>query len=637
MQKSFQIKRVDRMQMYPLGVSFEKEGLRVSAVCGEDRETGILLFDRKHREGVKIPFPDDCRVGAVCAMLLADYHDTNCRYLFYSGEEIRQDPCCKAVERAGVYGLPKDSPARCLPGKSGYDWGEDRNVRISSRDRILYALHVRGFTKHRSSGVKHKGTYAGVAEKLPYLRELGINTLLLMPTYEFEEVMPENTAQTMEQAALDYKKELPAPGAEEKKPPRVNYWGYQKGLYYVPKGAYAAGKDAAVEFKDMVRAFHAARIAVSMQFYFPPEIGAMEIVDILRYWVLEYHIDGFHLLGTALPVELIAEEPLLADTLLLIGEGEYSHVKQKPEQLTYLSDSFLYDMRRFLKGDDNLLHRFVYYMRESGQEPDAVNSIARWDGMRLVDLVSYDRKHNEANGEDNQDGTNYNCSWNCGVEGKSRKKSIQRLRLQQMKNALAFLFIAQGMPLLYSGDEFANTQEGNNNPYCQDNEIAWIKWNQTAVGKELFAFTKQMISLRKKYRDQYGAPFHAADTGRPGISFHGRGAWKPDTDPASRSLGIFYCSASDEKRTDVQEEKCIFIGVNMHWQVNYLGLPSLPKGKRWIYHLSTGEELPEVEEKGASQEICLPPRAIAFFCTEDVPEETEKTARKKRKKDAKHE
>lgn len=632
MQKSFKIECVDRTRMYPLGVSFEEDGLRVSAVCGNGCESGIILYDRRHREGVRVPFPEDCRVGAVCAMLLAGYQDKSCRYLFYSDEEAWQDPCCKAVESVGRYGMPKPGLARCLPGRNSYDWGEDKNVRIPSQDRIIYALHVRGFTKHSSSSVKHKGTYAGVVEKLPYLQELGINMTLLMPSYEFEEVMPENTAQTMEQAVLDYKKELPEPGTADQKPPRINYWGFQKGLYYVPKGAYAAGKDAVSEFKDMVRAFHAAGIGVSMQFYFPPELGAVDILDILRYWVLEYHIDGFHLLGASLPVGLIAEEPLLADTLLLIGEGEYRHEINKPEQLAYLSDSFLYDMRRFLKGDDNLLNRFVYYVREGAQEKGAVNSIARWDGMRLFDLVSYDRKHNEQNGEENQDGTNYNCSWNCGVEGKSRKKSIQRLRLRQMKNALTFLFIARGTPLLYSGDEFANTQDGNNNPYCQDNETAWIKWNRTEPGKELLAYTKYLIALRKKYRSQYGAPYSEADaSGYPGISFHGKEAWRPDTDPASRSLGILYCSAPGDGKKEA-EASFFYIGINMHWEVNYLGLPSLPKGKRWIYHISTGEELPEVEEKGSSQEICLPPRTIAFYCTEDVPAEPEKAARRKQRR-----
>lgn len=633
MQKTFKIKCVERTHMYPLGVSFEEEGLRVSAVCGDCGEEGIILYDRRHQEGIRIPFPENCRVGAVRAMLLSGYQDKSCRYLFYSGDEVRQDPCCKAVERVGRYGMPKGSLARCLPEKHSYDWGEDKNVRISSRDRIIYALHVRGFTRHRSSGVKHKGTFAGVVEKIPYLQELGINTALLMPAYEFEEVMPENTAQTMDQAALDYRKELPAPGTEEKKPPRLNYWGYQKGLYYVPKGAYAAGKDAAGEFKDMVRAFHAAGIAVSMQFYFPPELGAVEILDILRYWVLEYHIDGFHLLGAALPMALIAQEPLLADTMLLIGEGEYKNERKRPGQLAYLSDSFLYDMRRFLKGDDNLLERFIYYVREGGQEEAAVNSIARWDGMRLFDLVSYDRKHNEQNGEDNQDGTNYNCSWNCGVEGKSRKKSIQRLRLRQMKNALAFLFIAQGTPLLYSGDEFANTQEGNNNPYCQDNDIAWIKWNQTELGKELFAYTKHLIYLRKRHHSQYGVTLRDAvsSAGYPAVSFHGRDAWKPDTDPASRSLGILYCSAPGDREKEA-EARFVYVGINMHWEVNYLGLPSLPRGKRWSYHMVTGEELPEVEEKGVSQEICLPARTIAFYSTADIPEEPEKPVQKKRRR-----
>ena len=216
-----------------------------------------------------------------------------------------------------------------------------------------------------------------------------------------------------------------------------------------------------------------------MQFYFPPEIRAVEILDILKYWVLEYHIDGFHLMSAVLPMDLIAGEPLLSETMLLTGDCCACAGNAKTRNQGFLSDGFLYDMRRFIKGDDNMINSFLFHLRESKDEVGVVNSIARWDGFRLVDLVSYDRKHNEENGENNQDGVDYNCSWNCGVEGKSRKKSIQELRLRQMKNAVTILLMSQGTPLLYSGDEFANTQGGNNNPYCQDNDTAWIKWNHT--------------------------------------------------------------------------------------------------------------------------------------------------------------
>ena len=635
MQKTFQIKSVDRTRIYPLGVSFEEEGLRISAVCSGMGEEGIVLFDRRHKDGVRIPFPDRCKVGAVCAMMLCGYHDKTCSYLFYRGEEVYQDPFCKRVCNPYGYGEPKPELPRCQPPAEAYDWGDDRNVHIPYEEMLIYALHVRGFTKHRSSGVKHKGTYAGVVEKIPYMQELGMNMALLMPCYEFDEIMPENTAQTMEQAILTYKQEMPPVDGKEKKKPRLTYWGYQSGLYYVPKSAYAHSKDAAGEFKDMVRAFHKAGIGVSMQFYFPPDMRTVEILDILKYWVLAYHIDGFHLLSASLDVGLIAGEPLLAETMILTGEGNAHQSVGRTRNLGWLSDSFLYNMRRFVKGDDNMINQFLSHLRENKDEIGIVNSIARWDGFRLADLVSYDRKHNEENGENNQDGVDYNCSWNCGVEGKSRKKGIQELRLRQMKNAVTILLMSQGTPLLYSGDEFANTQGGNNNPYCQDNETAWIKWNYTEAGRELLDFTKFMIGMRKAHRILHSRTLlRGIDTlscGFPDISFHGREAWRPDTSPASRCVGVMYCGFYAVNGAQ-EDERFFYIAVNMHWEVDYLGLPKLPKGKLWTYSSSTGREIPEIEEDASSQEICVPARSIVLCTTRDVPVETEKTGRKKGKK-----
>lgn len=637
MQKTFQVKRVDRRRMYPLGVFFEEEGLRVSAVCEGTEEEGILLYDRRHREGVRIPFPETCRVGNICAMLLPGYRDRSSSYLFYRGDEVYQDPYCKRVESLGGYGMPKPSLPRCKAAGEPYDWEEDENVHIPYEEMILYALHVRGYTKHRSSGVRQKGTYAGLTEKIPYLQDLGINTVLLMPCYEFDEIMPENTAQTMEQAVLSYRQELPLP-EEEKKKPRINYWGYQPGLYYVPKSAYACSKDAVGEYKDMVRAFHRAGIGVAMQFYFPGDMRSVEILEILKYWVLEYHIDGFHLMSASLDMPLIAGDPLLAGTMLLTGEGNYCQGAGKTRNLGWLSDGFLYNMRRFVKGDDNMINQFLFHVRENKAEMGIVNSIARWDGFRLVDLVSYDRKHNEENGEDNQDGTDYNCSWNCGVEGKSRKKGIQELRLRQMKNAVTILFMSQGTPLLYGGDEFANTQEGNNNPYCQDNETAWIKWNQTGAGRELFAYTKFMIGLRKAHRILHSRTLlRGIDTlscGFPDISFHGREAWRPDTSPASRCMGIMYCGFYGDGE-ETEDEIFFYIAVNMHWEVNYLGLPKLPKGKIWAFRSTTGKEIPEIEEEGASQQLRVPARTIVLCTTKDMPADMEKTVRKKNGRDRK--
>lgn len=644
MQKAF---KIEKTQVYPLGVCFTPEGMHISAVFdridqdGVCQEKGLLLYDRKHKAGIRIPFPEENRIGAVYSMLLKDYQNRECSYLFYQGEEVWQDPCCRQIENPYRYGTVKKELPRCKVKDSVYEWEGDCPPGISYEDMILYSLHVRGFTRHRSSNVKYKGTYAGVAEKIPYMKELGITSVLLMPAYEFDEIMTQdsiNQPMSMEQAAASYMQELPAQESSADKEPayKINYWGYQKGLYYIPKSGYAYGKCAVTEYKDMVRALHKNGIEVLMQFYFPPEISAMEMTDIMKYWVLEYHVDGFQVMGVNIPVELFLQEPVLAETKILIDQ-QYSpgreHNKIYNRYLGRMNDGFLYDMRRFLKGDDNMINAFLYHIRNQCQDTGVVNYMAKWDGFRLADLVSYDRKHNEPNGEDNQDGTDYNCSWNCGAEGRSRKKNILELRMRQMKNAMSLLFLSQGTPLLYSGDEFGNTQEGNNNPYCQDNPTAWIKWSQMESGKELLAYTRMLIRFRKEHPVLHSAaPLRGIDylsCGYPDISLHGREAWRPDTSSTSRSMGLMYCGYYD-KTGGAKEDPLLYIGINMHWEPHTLGLPQPPKGKRWTLAASTAAKNISCTASDASlQEIRVAPRTIEIYVLRDCPEpETVKPRRK---------
>ena len=641
MHKEFE---VTRTQAYPLGVCFRQEGMHIAAVCRQTEcdhisdEFGVILYDKKHKNGVRIPFPKESKVGSVYAMLLKGYHNKECRYLFYCGNRTWQDPLCKRIENPYRYGTVKKSLPRCMVQDSFYDWNGDQTLGFPYEDMILYALHVRGFTKHKSSGVEHKGTYVGLVEKIPYLKELGITSLLLMPAYEFDEIMVRETssaAMTMEQAVATYKQLPPqiniegSDNVQKEKEYKVNYWGYQKGLYYIPKSGYAHSADAVSEYKDMVKELHRSHIEVLMQFYFPPEVTTIEILDILKYWVVEYHIDGFHLLGVDLPVSAIAKEPLLSETKLLTIQQyspEATDYMAHTRRIGWMSEGFLYDMRRAVKGDDNMVNQMLFHVRNNSLETGIINYAAKWEGMRLMDMVSYDRKHNEQNGEDNQDGTDYNCSWNCGVEGKSRRKSITELRLRQMKNALSLVFLSQGTPLLYSGDEFGNTQDGNNNPYCQDNAIAWIKWNQMESGRNLLEYTKMLIKLRKEHPILHSkTPLRGMDylsCGYPDISYHGREAWRPDTSPASRSLGIMYCGNYGE--IDGHKDDVLFyIGINLHWKAQYFGLPQLPKGKEWVLYTSTNpDEAAEddIEEStGLLQEIYVAPRTIAVYTSKDCP------------------
>lgn len=641
---------------YPLGVSVCEEGLHIVAVCNQELrdngdEFGIILYDRKHKNGARIPFPAKSRVGAVYSMLLRGYYDRECSYLFYCGEKLWQDPYCKKIANPYSYGAKRAAIPRCMVEGAPYDWEDDRALCYPYEDVIFYSLHVRGFTKHHSSGVQHRGTYMGVTEKISYLKELGVTSLLLMPSYEFDEVIENEIVSdqlSMEQAAASYKQPLVQTNETghdvraDKHSCRLNYWGFQKGLYYIPKSGYAHSKDAVKEYKDMVKELHKNGMEVLMQFYFPPEITSVEMLEILKYWVLEYHIDGFHVMGVDLPLAILTNEPLLSNTKILTTQQyspEYGAYMTATRCLGWLNDGFLYDVRKAVKGDDNMMNQLLSHVRINRPENGIINYIAKWDGMRLADIVSYDRKHNELNGEDNQDGTDYNCSWNCGVEGKSRRKNITELRLRQMKNALTLVFLSQGTPLLYSGDEFGNSQEGNNNPYCQDNAVGWIKWNKTESGNALLQYTKMLIELRKKHPILHSRiPLKGIDhlsCGYPDISYHGKEAWRADTSPASRSVGIMYCGyygEIDGRRDDT----FFYIGINLHWSAYYLGLPQLPKGKEWTLYASTDAQETADDNVNRSedgtpepvQEIYVSSRTVVIYMAKDI----EAPADKRRKK-----
>ncbi|MCH5256264.1 MAG: hypothetical protein J1D87_03185 [Lachnospiraceae bacterium] len=655
MQKSFNI---ISSTIYPLGVRFTAAGLHIALVCEDREECGLLLFDRHHKDGIKIPFPKEFRKGNIYSMLLKGYQNRNCSYLFYHGEKVYQDPYAKALENNRKYGETAKQPAHCKVLSESYDWEGDRNLAIPFEDSIFYMLHVRGFTKHRTSGVNHKGTYAGIVEKIPYLKYLGVTAILLMPTYEFDEVFHEDKRSiSMEQAAANYKDKPIDSSSQGDAGVRINYWGYQEGLYLLPKYAYSYSKDAISEFKDMVKELHKNGIEVMMQFYLPPSLSYVKILEIIMHWIIEYHIDGFQLMGVDIPMQMLCKEPLLAETKL-IGEKDYNFQMLSENtrisgysggnseysycNFGYMNDAFLYDMRKLLKGDSDMIESFIYRCRDNAADKGIVNYIAKQDGFRLADLVTYNTKHNEANGEDNKDGISQNYSWNCGIEGKSRKKFILNLRMRQMKNALTFVMLSQGTPLIYSGDEFGNSQDGNNNPYCQDNPVCWIKWNMLKSNEELFNYTKELIALRKSHKILHmGTPLKGIDyksCGYPDISFHGKDAWRPDTSQESRSIGILYCckygssanksedsygeiKAGDSAAPENIDDSYIYIGINMHWESRVFGLPQMPKGFEWVKAYTTETELRSKNEDNAAtreavQNIRIPARTIMIYKTQ---------------------
>lgn len=653
-----------RNRPYPLGVTTTEFGYTYfSVVMKNGNDCGIVLYDRKTGKETKIPFREQNKYGSIYSIALKDLDIGRYAYNFYDGEQVFTDPYAKMLHGHEKWGK---SPALLKGGfvQPEYDWEGDKPLKIPYEDSILYCLNVRAFTRHKSSGVAHKGTFSGLAEKILYLKELGITAVELMPAYEFDEVMagreiwqPEtfrppltmeeakkrlaeyvtvetgssgktgkaeengktgntdetgtgdgqtgtvNAAGTVNEdeakAAGETKRTESKTGAATgtgkpvptRKPDseRYNCWGYREGFYFAPKSAFASDRDAVKEFKDMVKAFHKNGIEVIMQFYFPNSVKMGMIQDAVEYWMLEYHIDGFHLKGEQIPLQALATEPLLTDTKLFYYDFPYERIYANGEMPVFrnlgnYNDEYMYTVRRFLKGDEGMVGNFLELQRKNPPYCGTVNYITNYYGFTLADMVSYERKHNEGNGENNMDGSDYNLTWNCGAEGTSRKKNVLELRKKQMKNALSMLFLSQGTPLIYSGDEFGNTRYGNNNPYCQDNETGWVKWNMGAVGREVFHFVKELIALRKSHPVLHnGNELKILDytaCGYPDLSYHGEEAWRADFGNHSRFAGVMYCGCYAKKGRD-EDDDFFYVAYNMHWIPHTFALPTLPKGMKW--------------------------------------------------------
>ena len=484
-----------------------------------------------------------------------------------------------------------------------FDWEDDCQIGRKFNEVILYQLHVRGYTKHQSSGVKHKGTYKGLVEKLPYMKELGINAVLLLPCYEFDEIQEEYRV---------YNGKPVSPGMEEKavkstgmgtsKHIKLNYWGYgaENTYYFSPKTAYAADKRNPVnEFKSFVKSFHKEGIEVLMDIYFMPGTNLYLMTDCLRNWVLDYHIDGFRINNEVMPSVALVSDPVLSgvkilasywDSALLQNTG----IKYTGKFLAEYNEGFMNDARRFLKSDEGMTGSFMERFKRNMPYCIVINFITHVNGFTLMDLVSYDIKHNESNGEKNQDGTDYNYSWNCGAEGRSRKQAVLEMRMRQIRNAFIMLLCSQGTPMILAGDEFGNTQLGNNNPYCHDNLVTWLDWKHNKRGEDILVYVKKLIAFRKEHPvlwQENGLPLSdSKGYGLPGISVHGTQAWRADYSNYNRMLGILLngdYAADTEGGTD----DIIYFIFNMYWESKTFDLPSLPNGRKWYVAITTYDDM----------------------------------------------
>lgn len=613
-----------RMQQkpYPLGAHAEAGRIRF-AYATKASSCGVILYNRQTgKQLCKEAFSAGERIGNVYVKYMEGLQADQISYQFYEEEQKFPDPHGRSFQIQKGYGKLKNAcDYKTLIPTDEFDWEGDAHPRLSYSESVGYCIHVRGFTAHSSSGVVHRGTYRGIMEKIPYLKEAGITTLELQPSYEFLELEPEKAP------VLNYN-----PRSQEQEL-KLNYWGYKKGYYYAPKSGYAAGEDAVTEFKELVKALHQNGMELVMQFYFPREVRAASIPEILQFWLLEYHVDGFHLMGTDLQVEVAASDPLLADTKLWYYYFNTDVIYNRDEMpvklnLACYQDDYLYTVRRFLKGDENMLENLLYQMRRIPSKMGRVHYLTNYYGFTMMDMVSYDYKHNESNGEENRDGTNYNCSWNCGEEGSSRRLKVRELRYRQIKNAYTILLCTQSMPLIFMGDEFGNSQQGNNNPYCQDNVTAWLDWRNLRRHQELFEFWKKLVQFRQAHpilrREQEAMLMDYIPCGYPDLSYHGRNAWRAQTEGYNRHIGILYCGKYALK-PDGKEDDFLYLAMNMHWERHELALPKLPKGMRWERVFATGEETAAEEEYIR----LIPARSTAIYCS---VMEQERTVRRKSRK-----
>ncbi len=546
----------------PFGADVRRDSVNFAIQVPEGKKCELLLY----KAGKDTPehifeMPEADGIGEVRYLAVEGIDPGAYEYNYRINKKICMDPYVKEISGYGKFGARREMQNHQIRGKlvvPGYDWKGDARLHIPWNEVVAYSLHVRGFTKHSSSKAAHKGTFLGVTEKIPYLKDLGINQIQCMPIYEFEEYVDGH----------------------------VNYWGYGPGYYFAPKSTYAAGKSAAAEFKEMVRSCHENGIEVVLEMPFSEGISYQMALECLKFYMMEYHIDGFVVNPYLISWEFLSQDPFLKDIKLMRRDDGFQNV-----------------MRRYLKGDENMVNDVMWALRHNSRYDGKCNYITAHTGFTLWDLVSYDGKHNEDNGENNHDGPDYNYSWNCGAEGPSRKRAVMALRKNQARNSYWLLLTAQGTPCLLSGDEFYNTQKGNNNAYCQDNETAWVNWTRLKTDNSLFGYVKALIAFRKSHpclhRIEELNGMDRTACGLPDISFHGEHAWKVNSEVASRQLGVLYSGAESG------DESC-FVAYNMHWLPHIYALPSPEKGKKWHLAADTARgilENPEPLEEQKTIEV----------------------------------
>lgn len=635
---------------------------------GATRCTLLLFKPQAPKPYARIPFPDSYRIGDTYSMLVFDIKPDEFEYAFsfdgpyepakgllFNGENVLLDPYSRAVTGQRKWGEKpeggKDFEYRARVVKSSFDWGNIKQLEQPFEELVIYETHVRGYTKDKSSGVSAPGTFAGLKDKIPYLKDLGINAVELMPIFEFDEM---ESARVVDGVQL------------------YNYWGYNTVSFFAPNTSYAFNEEhnhEGDELKSLIKALKENGIEVILDVVFNHTAEGNEmgpcfsfkgidnnvyymltpdahyynfsgcgnvmncnhpvvrsfIIDCLRHWAIEYRVDGFRfdlasILGRdqngapmANPpiLESLAFDPVLGK-MKLIAEawdaGGLYQVGSFPSWNRWAEWNGRYrdDMRSFLKGDDGMAGNAItritgsrdLYSPESRGHKASVNFMTCHDGFTLYDLYSYNEKHNEKNGWNNTDGDNNGHSWNCGAEGETDDPNVNGLRRRLIKNAFAALLCSRGPAMFFAGDEFCNTQFGNNNAYCQDNIISWLDWSRLEEFKEIHDFVRHMIQFRKEH-PILRKMTKPSSCQFPEISVHNGTPFNASTDYKTKLIGIMYAGRNEEDT----EDDIVFYCMNAYWEPLVMQLPVLPNGKHWHVDTNTNAEYFDGEDFTAKTEF----------------------------------
>ena len=654
---------------------------------GATRCTLLLFKPQAPKPYARIPFPDSYRIGDTYSMLVYDIKPDEFEYAFsfdgpyepakgllFNEENVLLDPYSRAVTGQRKWGEKpeggKDFGYRARVVKSSFDWGNIKQLEQPFEDLVIYEIHVRGYTKDKSSGVSAPGTFAGLKDKIPYLKDLGINAVELMPIFEFDEM---ESARVVDGVQL------------------YNYWGYNTVSFFAPNTSYAFNEEhnhEGDELKSLIKALKENGIEVILDVVFNHTAEGNEmgpcfsfkgidnnvyymltpdahyynfsgcgnvmncnhpvvrnfIIDCLRHWAIEYRVDGFRfdlasILGRdqngapmANPpiLESLAFDPVLGK-MKLIAEawdaGGLYQVGSFPSWNRWAEWNGRYrdDMRSFLKGDDGMAGNAItritgsrdLYSPESRGHKASVNFLTCHDGFTLYDLYSYNEKHNEKNGWNNTDGDNNGHSWNCGAEGETDDPNVNGLRRRLIKNAFAALLCSRGPAMFFAGDEFCNTQFGNNNAYCQDNIISWLDWSRLEEFKEIHDFVRHMIQFRKEH-PILRKMTKPSSCQFPEISVHNGTPFNASTDYKTKLIGIMYAGRNEEDT----EDDIVFYCMNAYWEPLVMQLPVLPNGKHWHVDTNTnaeyfdGEDFTEKTELLGVNTIRVPARTTIILVAE---------------------